>query len=209
MLSEIVSDLSRSVNGSSAKLNEAEVGDSSVQVASSTIKACCERLKSNFGFNVLQVISAVDYPQDNEIELNYILANFTSGDELILKTRLPRGDENSLPKIESVTSLWKAANWQEREAYDMMGIDFVGHPDPRRILCPYDWTGYPLRKDYVVQEEYNGMVVNPESKMNRDDHFFGDKLIQEKGDPKKIAWSWKEVIDRNESKKETTEGTQA
>jgi NADH-quinone oxidoreductase subunit C len=61
--------------------------------------------------------------------------------------------------VPTVSSLWRTADWHEREAYDLFGIVFDGHPDPRRILCPDDWEGWPLRKDYVVQEYYHGIRV--------------------------------------------------
>ncbi|MEX0602057.1 MAG: NADH-quinone oxidoreductase subunit C, partial [Bacteroidota bacterium] len=63
------------------------------------------------------------------------------------------------PHIQSVSGVWGTANWHEREAYDLIGIVFDGHPDLRRILLPYDWEGHPLRKDYKVPEFYNGMKV--------------------------------------------------
>jgi NADH-quinone oxidoreductase subunit C len=63
------------------------------------------------------------------------------------------------PHVQSVESVWKTANWHEREAYDMVGVIFDGHPDLRRILLPDDWDGFPLRKDYKVAEYYRGMKV--------------------------------------------------
>jgi NADH-quinone oxidoreductase subunit C len=61
------------------------------------------------------------------------------------------------PRVPSVVDVWKAADWHEREAFDMFGIIFDGHPDLRRILCADDWVGYPLRKDYVFPREYHGI----------------------------------------------------
>jgi NADH-quinone oxidoreductase subunit C len=192
MHNEIVEFLNANVSGCNAVANIAEVGDSSVTVASSHIKTTCSALKESdkFKMNVLQVISAVDYPEESEIELNYIIASFIENTELILKTRVPRGDENSLPSVESVCDVWKAANYQEREAYDMIGVNFEGHPDFRRILCPDDWKGYPLRKDYVVEEVYNGMTVNPEEKINREDIEFFAKMRLDREDPTEVSGSW-------------------
>ncbi|MGZ3787940.1 MAG: NADH-quinone oxidoreductase subunit C [Bacteriovorax sp.] len=202
MHNQIAEFLNKSVPGCSAVINEqvASVGDKSITVESSSILDVCKALKSSseFDFNVLQVITGTDYA--DRIELSYILASFTKNLELILKTKLPRGDKNNLPKINSVVSVWNAANFQERETYDMMGVEFVGHPDFRRILCPYDWDGHPLRKDYVVQEKYLDMVVDPPGKNNTDDHMFGKRLKEELGDPKLVSASWKESTSGEEAK---------
>jgi len=80
----------------------------------------------------------------------YHLFSFRHRHRVALKVLVPRED----PRVPTVTHLWPAANWHEREAFDLFGIIFDGHPDLRRILLPDDWEGYPLRKDYVVQEHY-------------------------------------------------------
>ena len=73
---------------------------------------------------------------------------------------LPRwkdDEEGQLPELPSVTSVWNTADWHEREVYDLCGVRFQDHPNLRRILCPEDWVGYPLRKDYEMPLEYHGI----------------------------------------------------
>jgi NADH-quinone oxidoreductase subunit C len=65
------------------------------------------------------------------------------------------------PQVESVRGIWAAAEWHEREAFDLMGVTFLHHPDLRRILLPEDWVGHPLRKDYQYPVEYQGLKLNP------------------------------------------------
>jgi len=182
----LVTKINSAVSNANAIANLAEVGDSSITISSESILQTCEALKSE-GFNVLQVISGVDYPPaegettGGHIEINYILADFTNNRELILKTTVGRGTGTDIADIDSVCSVWKAANWQERECYDMLGVNFVNHPDFRRILCPDDWEGFPLRKDYVPAHSYNGMVINPENKMNHyDREFFAKQKAADK-----------------------------
>ena len=192
MHNDIVAFLNAEVSGCNAVANIAEVGDSSVTIASTHIKAACAALKNSekFEMNVLEVISAVDFPEENEIELCYMLASFIKNTDFILKLRVPRGDEDNLPSVDSVCDVWKAANFQEREAYDMMGVRFNDHPDHRRILCGDDWKGYPLRKDYVVEKVYNGMTVDPEHKINKTDIEFFAKMRIEHEDPTAVSGSW-------------------
>jgi len=97
------------------------------------------------GFGYLTSLSAVDWP--DRFEVVYHLYSISQKHYLTLKVKVNK--EN--PFLPSVTSVWKAADWQEREVYDMFGIEFEGHPDLRRILLETDWEGFPLRKDYVEQ----------------------------------------------------------
>ena len=77
----------------------------------------------------------------------------------LAQKRLGIGDLDAyqLPEIPTVTDIWSTAHWHERETYDLSGVRFVGHPYLRRILCPEDWVGYPLRKDYEMPLEYHGI----------------------------------------------------
>ena len=90
-------------------------------------------------------LSAVDWKQEG-LEVVCRVENLDAGVALMLRTRL--GPEQT--RCPSLTSLWRGADWMERECFDMFGIVFDGHPDLRRILLPPDWEGYPLRKDYAV-----------------------------------------------------------
>jgi len=101
----------------------------------------------------LELLGGVDYK--DRIEVVYILYSMKHRHRHTLKCRLPR----EAPRIHSVESVWSVANWHEREAFDMFGIVFEGHSDLRRILCPDDWEGYPLRKDYQFPKIYRGMPV--------------------------------------------------
>jgi NADH-quinone oxidoreductase subunit C len=171
MHNELVEFLNSKVSGANASTSVGEAGDASITVDATKLYQVCEKLKNEKSFRVLQVVSGTDFKE--YIEVAYMLATFDSANvqDLILKVKLDRNN----PEVDSVCGLWPAANFQERETYDMMGVNFKNHPDLRRILCPEDWTGFPLRKDYVVQEVYNGMVVNPVAKMNIPDREFAAK----------------------------------
>ncbi len=96
------------------------------------------------GFDYLNCISSVDRIASGELEAVYNLSSLEGPTKALVRVKVPRED----PVIRSVVSLWGTANWHEREAYDLMGIRFDGHPDLRRILTSEDWVGHPLRKDY-------------------------------------------------------------
>jgi len=102
-------------------------------------------------FHFLVDICGVDYMGKKEprFEVVYHLYSMQHGNHLRLKAVVP---ENDLT-IDSVVDVWAGANWRERECFDMFGIMFKGHPDPRRLLMPEDWEGYPLRKDYPLKSD--------------------------------------------------------
>lgn len=147
------------------KIIQAEMGviDPFIVVATDAIVEVCSFLKSHsdLAFDSLMCLSGVDYKglkdETERIEVVYHLFSMKHKHKIVLKVRLPR--EN--PSVPSVESLWAIANWHEREAYDMVGAHFEGHSDLRRILCPDDWVGYPLRKDYEQPKSYRGMPVAP------------------------------------------------
>jgi NADH-quinone oxidoreductase subunit C len=109
-------------------------------------------------FDWLQCLSGVDYVADGKMCVVYDLWSFGHDHSFAVKVYTPR--EN--PSAPSVRDFWPAADWHEREAFDMFGIDFPGHPDLRRILCADDWEGFPLRKDYVFPREYHGIPASVE-----------------------------------------------
>ncbi len=76
------------------------------------------------------------------------------------------------PEIESLAEIFPAADWLERECFDMFGIIFLNHPNLKRLLCPDDWQGYPLRKDYMAAKSYQGLRLFPDAKMNFPDRLF-------------------------------------
>ena len=104
-------------------------------------------------FESLMCLSGVDYPE--HLTVVYHLCSMAHRHRIVLKVDVER-EEAHVPTVEHV---WRVANWHERETYDMFGIVFDGHSDLRRILCPDDWEGFPLRKDYEVQEFYRGIKV--------------------------------------------------
>lgn len=173
MLNQLVELINKNVAGANAvaHIPEDTKLDGSVTIEAAAIFEVAKFLRSNkeMPFNALQVISAVDYL--DYFEVCYMLAHFDieSPREVILKVKLT---DRVAPTLDSITSIYAAANFQEREAYDMMGISFKNHPDHRRILCPDDWVGFPLRKDYVYPKMYNGMEVFPDNKMNFEDREF-------------------------------------
>lgn len=104
-------------------------------------------------FEHLSAVTGTDYPQAGEIQLAYVLTSYLDGGMLIIKTKTDRAN----PSAPSVCGVWCAANWHEREIFDLLGVNFTGHPDMRKLFMPDDWKGHPLRKDYKEEDEYHGM----------------------------------------------------
>jgi NADH-quinone oxidoreductase subunit C len=110
--------------------------------------------ESDLDFDYLMCISSYDKGDGKIYGVAYNL--FSTTKNHYLEVRVEAEDGISIP---SVVSLWKTANWHEREAYDMMGIHFEGHPNLKRILLSDDWEGHPLRKNFIEPDYYHGMPV--------------------------------------------------
>ncbi len=115
------------------------------------------KMDQRLWLDLLRCISAIDWPAKNTVELSYDLISTSLGHAIAVKVLLDRAN----PEVESVSSIWPAADWHEREAFDLMGVTFSHHPDLCRILLPDDWVGHPLRKDYPYPVEYKGLKLNP------------------------------------------------
>lgn len=130
------------------------------KVKPASIKEVCVALRDDDGlnFDVLSDLTAVDLPTANVIQVVYHLFSYDTRRQVVVKVDLDR----DTPAVATVEDIWKVANWFEREVFDLFGVVFEGHPDLRRILLPEDWVGYPLRKDFVEQEEYDGISTERE-----------------------------------------------
>lgn len=150
-----------------------EAIDPWVEVTPDGIVEVCTHLRDepSLKFDLLNCITVVDYCEPDpkkakkvtwepHLELVYHLSSISNKHSIVLKIHLPRWKddvEGELPDVPTVSGVWSTADWHEREVYDLSGIRFTGHPNLRRILCPEDWVGYPLRKDYEMPLEYHGI----------------------------------------------------
>ena len=147
--------------------------DPFVVVEPADLLEICNFLRNDrrLSFELLNCISGVDYLEPDpkkapkagfepHMEVVYHFSSFTHRHRIVVKVLLPRWKDNKpgeLPEVPSVTGLWATADWHEREVYDLSGVNFIGHPDLRRILLSEDWEGHPLRKDYEFPLEYHGI----------------------------------------------------
>jgi NADH-quinone oxidoreductase subunit C len=143
-----------------------------IEVAPHGIVEVCTYLRDepSLAFDYCNSVTAVDYLHVDEkkaaksewqphLEVVYHLFSMQHKHSLVLKVILPRwsGEPGDLPEVDSVAGVWSTADWHERECFDLLGVRFTGHPNLRRILCPEDWVGHPLRKDYEMPLEYHGI----------------------------------------------------
>jgi len=152
---------------------QTEGTDPWIEVSPTAIDEVAAFLKEDdrLRFDHLNNLTGVDYLEpdpkkakkfDHEphLEVVYHLSSYDLKHSATIKVKLPRWKEDTegqLPEVPSVSGVWAIADWHEREAYDLLGIYFTDHPNLRRILCPEDWVGHPLRKDYEFPLEYHGI----------------------------------------------------
>jgi NADH-quinone oxidoreductase subunit C len=159
--------------GDRIKGKKADAIDPFVIVDATDLVEICRFLRDDarMRFEILNCISGVDYLEPDakkapkagfepHVEVVYHLQSFTHAHRFVLKVSLPRWKDNKagqLPEVPSVVPIWAAAEWHEREVYDLTGVWFAGHHDLHRILLSEDWVGHPLRKDYEFPLEYHGI----------------------------------------------------
>ncbi len=144
-----------------------------VEIDPASVVSVCAflKLQAQPRFDYLNCMTVVDWLEvdpkkaakatfEPHLDLVYHLWSTAGKVSLVLKTNLPRWKDDvpgQPPEIASVTGVWRGADWHERELFDLSGVWFTGHPNLRRILCPEDWVGFPLRKDYQMPLEYHGI----------------------------------------------------
>lgn len=151
---------------------QAEQLQPSLTIDAKNIVSICKFLRDEpeLYFDYLNCLSGVDYAIDKtELAIVYHISSIPFKHSLVLKVMVPFDrNSSSNPHTPSVSNIWRSADWQEREAFDMYGILFDGHTDMRRILCPDDWEGFPLRKDYEPAEVYKGLNIKNRSDIKND-----------------------------------------
>lgn len=143
---------------------EADLKQPALTIKADLIEEVCLFLRDHpqTWFDFLSCLSGVDYGVElQKFGVVYHLSSIIKNHTLVLKVVAENNcDEENLPTFKSISSVYKAAEWHEREAFDMLGIYFENHPDLRRILLPDDWEGFPLRKDYKTAENYHNIKID-------------------------------------------------
>ena len=137
-----------------AEWRPAAQGESWVAVSAGNLVEMARFLRDDptLAFDFLRIVSGVD--RGEHLSSMYHLYSYTHFHSVTLRVDVPR----EAPLVPSVAGVWSAAEWHERESFDMVGLEYEGHPNPRRILLPEDWEGYPLRKDYETPKSYGGLT---------------------------------------------------
>ena len=130
--------------------------DPFIVVRAEKIFDICHSLRDDeaFLFDYLMSLSGMDLSEN--VSVVYHLYSMKLKHKLVVKVEVPK----TSPTVPSVENIWRSADWHEREAYDLIGVNFTGHHNLIRILCPYDWEGHPLRKDYQTPDTYHGMKIS-------------------------------------------------
>ena len=152
--SEIHEKLKAEFGDAVGPLSEPKVDPYAV-VRGDRIVEVCRWLKGTPGveLDLCEDLTGVDWPKRDVIEVVYHLYSYRHRHGIVLKVETPRAN----PSVPTVEGVWKAANWLEREVYDLLGVQFPGHPDLRRVMLPDDWVGHPLRKDYQEAGGFHGI----------------------------------------------------
>ena len=158
--------------------SDADAPDPWVEVRPADVAGALAVLRDERGYDTLNDLTAVDYletdakllkkfPYDVRLQVVYRLSSLSTRARLTVRVSLPRPDIHAdppqtwddipPPTVPTVSHIYPAANWHERECYDLFGVVFEGHPKLERILCAEDWVGHPLRKDYEFPEQYEGI----------------------------------------------------
>jgi NADH-quinone oxidoreductase subunit C len=151
---EIHQKLQEAFGDAVGPLSEPKI-DAFAVVKGDRIVEICSWMKKAPGIEIdfLEDLTALDWPKRNVIEVVYHLFSFPHRHGIVLKVEVDRAN----PVVHTVEGVWKAANWLEREVYDLFGVTFTGHPDLRRVMLPDDWVGHPLRKDYQEAGGFHGI----------------------------------------------------
>ena len=152
---EIKETLDREFPGS--VIDNEELAESQIELKPDQWLEIATYLKNDPGlsFDQLECVTGIDTGEDGPLQSRYNLHSMEHRHKIEVVISLDRNN----PKVASIEQVWRVGDWFERETYDMFGISYKGHRDLRRILCPDDWEGWPLRKDYEGQESYHGIVV--------------------------------------------------
>lgn len=152
-----------------------ETGDPWALIPAEQWRRACltARDEPDLALNFLRSLCAVDHPDQGAIDVVAHLFSYKHRHAFVMHART----ERSAPRLESVSGVWPAAVWHERETFDLFGVEFTGNPDLRRILLPEDWVGHPLRKDYEEQDSYRGI---PTTRPGYEKKPFGPRLNKAK-----------------------------